>query len=159
MKTEDVSELIAQLGELMGFYSLCLNGAQACTFDMGDMPLTLQWKEESSTLILYTPVGSMSHRADRTALYRQLLEANCLGAETGGFTLGILDGMEIVILSGQIFPMQHMTITQLADFVTLFIEEAETWKKIFLEDVSVAMKTGFSDIAEPKQADCGNDLF
>ena len=100
-----------------------------------EVMLNVQWKEETGTLFIYAPVGSVHDVADAPALYRRLLEANCLGADTAGFTLGILAGMETIVLSGQLV-VQTLTVEQLTDFLTLFVEQAEIWNTSIREGSS-----------------------
>jgi len=118
--------VLAAFGSSLGLEGLSLDEYQSCTLVIDTVMLTLQWKEEAESLLVYAPVGRLRAVDDPASLYRHFLEANCLGGGTGGLTLGVQAGLEAVILSGRL-PTRGLEAEALDAYIRVFADQVEFW--------------------------------
>ena len=126
MAQDYFTPVIQAFGSSIGIEGLALDEYQSCMLFVDDLTLNLQWKSESEALLVYAPVGMIDKDAPDTAQLIQLLEANCLGMDTGGLTLGLQPAFGTVVLSGQL-PTHNLEPVVLERFINFFVEMAVEW--------------------------------
>lgn len=126
MDTADFASMLERFGASLGIEGLALDEYHSCMLAVRDVAFILQWGEAAQSVLIYASVGTLSHAEDEGALCRHLLEASCLGAGTGGFTLGVQPEMGTVILSGRM-PGAALSEESLGRWVSAFVQQAEKW--------------------------------
>ena len=124
MTNDDFSPVLQAFGSSLGIEGLALDEYQSCTLTINEVMLTLQWKRDSQTVLVYSPVGLIDKNA--LDMLVQLLEANCLGLGTGGLALGLQPGLGAVILSGQL-STHNLGPVVLERFIEFFAAMADEW--------------------------------
>jgi hypothetical protein len=137
--------LLKDFGVAIGIDGLALNEASACTLAVGELMLNLQWLPQAEKLLVYAPVGAPDVSVDALRFCEALLEANCMGRETDGFTLGLFREVDSIVLSGQV-PLQNLDAQSLYDFVERFAEQGKNWQQRLA-----------AGVLAPKEADGGFD--
>lgn len=114
-------DLIAELGAKLGI-SLNLSEAGTCRvfFDEDEVDFELAGK----SLYVMADVSSAAHRENA---YGRLLEANCLGRETGGACIG-LDGTRGMFTLHNVF-RDNVPYAAFEEELMLFIKALRYWKE------------------------------
>ncbi|MDR2788736.1 MAG: type III secretion system chaperone [Candidatus Accumulibacter sp.] len=120
--------ILARLGEAIGIPDLALDEASACMLEIDGQLFSLQWSEEAKTAHLYAVVGAAEHGPRALPLYTALLEANCLGRDTGGLALGLHAELDSIVLSGQVFS-GNLEGDALYRYLECFVGQAKDWTR------------------------------
>lgn len=119
----EAQELIEKLGSNLGFtLSLQNDGVCAVDFD-GD---TVQFETVEKTLFLMTELGFAPVGDEKWAVFLRFMQANYMGAETGGATLGLSEQGAFVLHRQLIMPMEYQIFE---DLVGQFIKTLRYWKE------------------------------
>ena len=132
MTQDSFTPVLQAFGASIGVEGLALDDHQSCTLAIDDVMLTVQWKQDSEVLLVYSPVGMIDKNAVNADLLLQLLEASCLGMGTGGLTLGVQPEFGAIVLSGQL-PTQNLNPVALERFIEFFASTADEWSKRLAE--------------------------
>lgn len=117
----DGNALIQKLGEALGF-TLELSGQNTCGvfFDQDE----IIFEQHEGQLYIMADLGPAAGRADAHA---RLLEANCLGAQSGQACIGLDSRREVFtlhrILEGE------LSYEEFEKLLTLFIRAVRYWKE------------------------------
>ena len=144
MEHDDFSPVLQAFGSSLGIEGLALDEYHSCTLGIDEMMLTMQWKSEAQTVLVYAPVGMIDKDAIDKNLLVQLLEANCLGMGTGGLTLGLQPGQGAIVLSGQL-STHNLEPVVLERFIEFFAGMADEWR----ERLAQAQNSGEMAPGEP----------
>lgn len=125
MNNKFFASVLSSFGKRIGIPELCLDEQNQCMLQVNDVVFNLQWTEKTETLLLYAPVGKLDKNC-HAEVYRRLLAANCLGAETDGFQLGLEDSLDILMLSGQ-FTLPAINDNQLEGCIRALVAAASKW--------------------------------
>lgn len=115
------TDLLAELGEKLGF-PITLSGDGTCRVIFDEDAVDFELFGES--LYVMADVGSAANREDA---YGRLLEANCLGRESGGACLG-LDASRDVFTLHRVFSAD-VSYTAFEEDLTLFVKALRYWKE------------------------------
>ena len=132
MTQDSFTPVLQAFGASIGVEGLALDDHQSCVLSIDDVMLTMQWMQDSETLLVYSPVGMIDKNAVTADLLLQLLEANCLGMGTGGLTLGAQPDFGAVVLSGRL-PTHNLSPVVLERFIEFFASVADEWSKRLAE--------------------------
>lgn len=115
----DAQELIAKLGETLGF-SLSLSQENTCQviFDAD----AIDFEATGKDLFIMAELGA---EIDNSNVFKRLLQANHLGAETGGASIGL--AVNGFVLHRQLaMPMEYQDFENI---VANFIQTTRYWKE------------------------------
>lgn len=125
MSQATFAPLLEQFGAALGIPGLCLDEQHTCMLSIDAVTLSLEWHEPSRALTVYAPVGKLDKDCGNDVL-RALLTANCLGAQTGGFCLGLEESLNVLFLSGQ-YISSTPSVIELERFIQFFVDKANIW--------------------------------
>jgi hypothetical protein len=125
--THEFAPILTRFGEAIGIPDLALDEDAACMLEIDGQLFNLQWFAASNTLAVYAVVGAAEHGPEALPLYTALLEANALGRETGGLTLGLHAGQDSLLLTGQVFS-GNLEGDALYRYVEFFVAQAKHWE-------------------------------
>jgi hypothetical protein len=147
MTQDNFSPVLQAFGTSLGIEGLALDEYGSCTLSIDEVMLTMQWKSESQTLLVYAPVGMIDKNDLGKALLVELLEANCLGMGTGGLALGLHPALGAIVLSGQL-PTHNLEPVALGRFIEFFVNMADEWR-VRLAETPGSRETAPDTAAEP----------
>ncbi|MBQ9407010.1 MAG: type III secretion system chaperone [Desulfovibrio sp.] len=124
----NAKDLIQQLGSALGF-PLELSSQNTCGvfFDQDE----IIFEQHEQQLYIIADLGSSTRRLDA---HMRLLEANCLGAQSGQACLG-LDAQRQVFTLHRILDGE-LTYEQFEHILTLFIRATRYWKEWLAQPVA-----------------------
>jgi hypothetical protein len=124
--TETFVTLLKAFGELIENPDLELDENSSCVLGIDELLLSLQWLPERELLLVYAPIGAPDRGENALKFCTTLLEANCLGLGTSGFTLGLSHELDSVTLSGMV-SLYALDAERLFQLIEAFVEEARDW--------------------------------
>jgi hypothetical protein len=136
---ETFAVLLRNFAQAIDIPELELDETFACALEVDELLFNLQWLPEAESLLIYAPIGTPDKGANALGFCEFLLEANCLGRDTGGFTLGLRSEQDSVVLSGRIL-LSHLDAQSLYDFVERFAEQGKNWQQRLREGAYAAPK-------------------
>jgi hypothetical protein len=125
MPGTDITLLLNDLKEAIGLPEFELDEDGYACLALDEVMLNLEFDEETNRLMLYSPLGEIP-ASGCEALYETLLEANFLGQQTGGATLGLQREDNAVVLH-QAVSLAGVTSVQFQGLLETFVDAAETW--------------------------------
>ena len=135
-----LDRLLAELGADLGLPGLAFDEAGRCRLAIDELQVEIERAGDGSALFLTCLVGELPDTGRETAMGR-LLDANFLFKGTGGATLGVASGSDVVVLAYRT-PSTGLGLLELRQMLESFTAAGEHAGRLLLE-------TGHGAVASP----------
>jgi hypothetical protein len=122
----NLPDILAEFGRKTGTDGLALDDQGHCAIGVGDSIAVNLEDDGQGLVVMYAVVGMAG--GDLAATYRALLEANFLGMQGRGTTLGLRPGTGAVVLS-QLLSSESLDQAGFETVLEAFVTTAEDWAR------------------------------
>jgi hypothetical protein len=136
--TDPISQLIAELGQRLGFPDLALDENDSVVLQLDEFVVSIDANEEENTLTFHSQI-TIIPEAERAVVALELVDANLFWASTAGSTLS-MDASTGAVFCAVRLQFEALNLEKLERHLAQFTDIVEEWTER-LSDVEPAPRS------------------